>query len=66
MTSYARERVETERRRTWYGQCFLPTLEALTKLGVERVLVTHGEPALREGALAEALARPPWDRLPPD
>jgi glyoxylase-like metal-dependent hydrolase (beta-lactamase superfamily II) len=56
------ERVDSEQRRTWYEQRFLPTLEALTKLDVERVLVTHGDPALRGGALAEAIALPPWDR----
>ena len=48
----------------WYEQHFLPTLEALTRLDVERVLVTHGEPVLRDGAraLAATLARPPWSR----
>ena len=53
-----------ERRRTWYEQRFLPTLSPLTKLDVERVLVTHGEPVLRDGAraLAASLARPPWSR----
>jgi hypothetical protein len=53
-----------ERRRTWYDQRFLPTLEALARLDVERVLVTHGEPVLRDGAraLAASLARPPWSR----
>jgi molybdenum cofactor biosynthesis enzyme MoaA len=58
------ERVDSERRRTWFEQRFLPTLEALTRLDVERVLVTHGEPVLRDGAraLAACLARPPWDR----
>ena len=60
------EDLEGERRRTWYEQRFLPTLEALTRLDVERVLVTHGEPVLRDGAraLAAALARPPWKRPP--
>jgi glyoxylase-like metal-dependent hydrolase (beta-lactamase superfamily II) len=55
---------EIERRRTWYEQRFLPTLEALTRLDIERVLVTHGEPVLRDGAraLAASLARPPWRR----
>jgi hypothetical protein len=53
-----------ERRRTRYEQRFLPTLSALTQLDVERVLVTHGEPVLRNGAreLAASLARPPWSR----
>jgi hypothetical protein len=55
---------EIERRRTWYEQRFLPTLDVLTRLDVERVLVTHGEPVLRDGArtLAGCLARPPWSR----
>jgi glyoxylase-like metal-dependent hydrolase (beta-lactamase superfamily II) len=53
-----------ELRRTWYEQRFLPTLEALTRLDVDRVLVTHGEPVLNDGAreLAASLARPPWRR----
>jgi hypothetical protein len=50
--------------RTWYEQRFLPTLRDLTELDVERVLVTHGEPVLCDGAraLAASLARPPWRR----
>ena len=53
-----------ERRRTWYEQRFRPTVDPLTKLDIERVLVTHGEPVLRDGAreLAASLARPPWSR----
>jgi glyoxylase-like metal-dependent hydrolase (beta-lactamase superfamily II) len=60
------EDLDGERRRAWYEQRFLPTLEALTRLDVERVLVTHGEPVLRDGAraLAASLARPPWVRPP--
>ncbi len=55
---------DLERRRTWYEQRFLPTLRALTELDVERVLVTHGEPVVRDGvrALAASLARQPWSR----
>lgn len=55
---------ESEGHRTWYEQHFLPTLDALARLDVERVLVTHGEPVLRDGAraLAASLARPPWRR----
>lgn len=51
-------------KRAWYEQRFLPTLEPLTRLDVERVLVTHGRPVLRDGAraLAEGLTRPPWRR----
>jgi glyoxylase-like metal-dependent hydrolase (beta-lactamase superfamily II) len=60
---WPRER-ELERRRVWYEERFLPTLDALTRLDVERVLVTHGEPVLQDGAreLAASLARPPWRR----
>jgi hypothetical protein len=55
-----------ERRRIWYEQRFLPTLETLTRLDVERILVTHGEPVIEDGAraLATSLARPPWRRSP--
>ena len=50
--------------RPWYEQRFRPTLEPLAQLDIERVLVTHGEPVLRDGAraLAASLARPPWRR----
>ena len=57
-------KLDSERHRLWYEQHYLPTLDALTGLDVERVLVTHGEPVLRDGAqaLAASLARPPWSR----
>jgi glyoxylase-like metal-dependent hydrolase (beta-lactamase superfamily II) len=60
------EDLDGGRRGAWYEQRFLPTLEALTRLDVERVLVTHGNPVLRDGAqaLAATLARPPWVRPP--
>ena len=50
--------------RAWYEQRFLPTLDALRRLNVERLLLTHGEPVLHDGAraLAATLARPPWIR----
>jgi hypothetical protein len=53
-----------ERGKAWYEERFRPTLEPLTELDVERVLVTHGEPVLRDGAreLAAALDRTPWSR----
>jgi len=51
------EKVDSDRRRTWYEERFLPTLEALTRLDVERVLVTHGEPVLHDGASALAESR---------
>jgi glyoxylase-like metal-dependent hydrolase (beta-lactamase superfamily II) len=55
---------ESARGRASYEQRLLPTLQPLTRLDVERVLVTHGEPVLRDGAreLAASLARPPWSR----
>jgi hypothetical protein len=55
---------DLERSRAWYEERFLPTLEPLARLDVERVLVTHGEPVLHDGAreLAASLARPPWAR----
>jgi hypothetical protein len=45
-----------------FGSAHLP--DALTGLDVERVLVTQGEPVLRNGAhaLAASLAKPPWSR----
>jgi hypothetical protein len=53
-----------ERRRAWCEQRFLPTLEALTRLDVERVLVT--QTASRCCATAPrapaSLERPPWSR----
>jgi hypothetical protein len=54
---------DLERHRAWYEERFLPTLDALTRLDVERVLVTHGEPVVRDGARALAAALDhPWDR----
>ncbi len=54
--------VESENRRRWYEERFLPTLRVLADLGVERVLVTHGRPVLSDGAaaLTRALDRGPW------
>lgn len=54
--------VESDSRRRWYEERFLPTLGALARLDVERVLVTHGRPVLNGGgaALQDALARGPW------
>lgn len=50
--------------RIWYEQEFLPSLQALTRRPIERVLVTHGQPVLRDGAraLAASLTLPPWSR----
>jgi glyoxylase-like metal-dependent hydrolase (beta-lactamase superfamily II) len=55
---------QRESARTSYEQRLLPTLEALTRLDLEWVLVTHGKPVLRDGAraLAASLKQPPWRR----
>jgi glyoxylase-like metal-dependent hydrolase (beta-lactamase superfamily II) len=49
-------------REAWYRERFLPTLEPLLDLDVERILVTHGAPVLSGGreALRAALQAPPW------
>jgi len=54
--------VESENRRRWYEERFLPTLRVLANLDVEQVLVTHGRPVLTDGAaaLTRALDRGPW------
>jgi hypothetical protein len=54
--------VPDERRLRFYRERFAPTLAPLAELPVERVLVTHGEPVLENGAAAlrEALAADPW------
>lgn len=54
--------VESDSRRRWYEERFLPTLRDLTRLDVERVLVTHGHPVLSGGAAAleRALEGGPW------
>jgi hypothetical protein len=59
--------IDTDRRRAWHEERFLPTLRPLTELDLERVLVTHGRPVLRDGArtLAECLEQEPWRRTPP-
>jgi glyoxylase-like metal-dependent hydrolase (beta-lactamase superfamily II) len=53
-----------ETNEAWYANTFLPTIRPLAGLGVERVLVTHGQPVLRDGsrALAAAFDRPVWNR----
>lgn len=51
-------------KQPWWDQRFIPTLRPLTRMGIERVLVTHGDPVLRDGsaALEAALAAGPWRR----
>jgi hypothetical protein len=55
------DRVDDDRAR-WYRDRFVPTLTPLRELGLERILVTHGEPVLHDGsaALEAALAARPW------
>jgi hypothetical protein len=52
-----------DKRRRFYRERFAPTFAPLLELPVERVLVTHGEPVLEDGAAAlrEALASEPWE-----
>ena len=54
--------VDSERRRRWWDERFVPTLRAVAERPVERVLVTHGDPVLADGgaALASAVDRGPW------
>jgi hypothetical protein len=51
-----------ERRRQWYADRFVPTVEPLLAEKFDRVLVTHGPPVTQGGreALADALRKPPW------
>jgi hypothetical protein len=52
-----------DKRTRWYRERFAPTLEPLLELPAERILVTHGEPVLEDGAnaLRAAVAADPWD-----
>jgi hypothetical protein len=56
------EVADTEKRKAWYRDRFVPTLEPLLQLETESVLVTHGPPVVRDGreALRSALAAGPW------
>jgi hypothetical protein len=58
---WATDRVD-DRRARWHQERFNPTLEPLLELDFDRVLVTHGEPVLRDGreALRAALDARPW------
>jgi hypothetical protein len=50
------------KRIRWYRERFNPTLAPLLELGLERILVTHGEPILSDGsaALQAAVDAEPW------
>jgi hypothetical protein len=56
--------LDSERRRRWWRERYLPTLEPLAALDIEHVLVTHGQAILSDGAAAlrHALEREPWQR----
>ena len=58
---WSQEKVDAVKAR-FYSERFVPTLEPLLELELERILVTHGEPVLEGGgaALAEALRTTPW------
>jgi hypothetical protein len=58
---WAQRRVDEDVVR-FHRERFNPTLEPLLELDVERVLVTHGEPVLRDGRtqLEAALRAEPW------
>jgi hypothetical protein len=58
---WAADRVDSKVER-FYREHFNPTLEPLLELDFERVLVTHGQPVMRNGkkALRDALKAKPW------
>jgi hypothetical protein len=55
---------DSDGRRKWWNEDYLPTLERLANLDIEHVLVTHGRPAIGDGkqALQRALTTAPWQR----
>jgi hypothetical protein len=55
---------DSPRMRVSYEKRLVPTLQPLQRLEVERILVTHGDPVLRNGAsaLTTSLRLPPWVR----
>jgi hypothetical protein len=56
--------LDSDRRRRWWHERYLPTLECLAALEAEHVLVTHGQAVVGDGAAAlrRALERDPWQR----
>lgn len=57
----------SEKRQRWWDERYRPTIERLAGPQTENVLVTHGQPVLRDGAAAlrRALGRGPWQRQKP-
>ncbi len=53
-----------EKTERFYRERFNPTLKPLLELDFDRVLVTHGQPVMKDGrrALASALRSKPWYR----
>jgi hypothetical protein len=56
--------IDSDSRRRWWEERYLPTLRPLAELDIVNVLVTHGKPVLRTGraALRKAFEQPPWSR----
>jgi hypothetical protein len=56
--------IDSESRTRWYRERFIPTLKPLLEHKPERVLVTHGEPVLKDATkkLTSALRSKPWNR----
>ena len=56
--------LDSDRRRRWWRERYLPTFAPLAALDIEHVLVTHGQPVPGDAAAAlrRALEREPWQR----
>jgi hypothetical protein len=61
LVMWASEKID-RKAATFYRERFAPTLEPLLELGVDNVLVTHGQPVMGGGtdALRRALKAKPW------
>jgi alkanesulfonate monooxygenase SsuD/methylene tetrahydromethanopterin reductase-like flavin-dependent oxidoreductase (luciferase family) len=61
LVMWAADKVDTKVDR-FYRERFAPTLEPLLELDFDRVLVTHGQPVMKNGkkALADGLRAKPW------
>jgi hypothetical protein len=56
--------LDSDNRKRWWHERYLPTLRPLLDLDFQHLLPTHGEPVLKTGkqALRMALEQPPWSR----